>query len=129
MFEFIDGSDRIGRQNFGCILVGEVIAPLDRIVHVPFPRIRLLISQSSPDASLGGPGMRPGGKDLGDQGYVQSSATSSAALKPARPDPTITTSCLNFTCSSPRLSVMLARNFGIVHSRLEGWYTHPMSPQ
>ena len=70
VFQFVNGPRGISGQNFGGILVRKVIPPFDRIVHVPFPRIRFFVSQRGGDSALGCAGVGPGGVDFADQGHI-----------------------------------------------------------
>ena len=54
VLEFDHGLDRLARQDLGRVLVNQVVAALDRVEHVPFPVVFLLIAESRADAALRG---------------------------------------------------------------------------
>mmetsp|Transcript_24906 Transcript_24906/g.38195 ORF Transcript_24906/g.38195 Transcript_24906/m.38195 type:complete len:163 (+) Transcript_24906:756-1244(+) len=50
------------------ILIAQPIAPLDSIVHVPSPIVRLHVPKGGVDATLGGNGVGPSGEQFGHTG-------------------------------------------------------------
>ena len=70
MLELDDRLHRFAAHHFGGILVNEVIAALDRVVHVPLPMVFLHVAESGADATLGGAGVGAGGVELAQHGDV-----------------------------------------------------------
>ena len=60
-----DRLDRLARQDLGRVLVDQVVAALDRVVHVPLPVVLLLVAEGGADAALGGAGVGAGRVQLG----------------------------------------------------------------
>src|SRR5579859_2140104 len=58
MFKLIDGIDSFARQDLCRGLVYQVVAPLDGIVHVPFPVVFFLVAQRGCDTPLRCAGVR-----------------------------------------------------------------------
>ena len=71
VLEFVDGLDRFARQDLGRVLIHQVVAALDRVVHVPFPVVFFHVAERRGDAALGGAGVRAGGVHLGDDRDVR----------------------------------------------------------
>ena len=61
-------------QDLGGVLVDQVVAALDRVVHVPFPVVLFQVAQRRADATLGGAGVRPGRVELGQDGRADARA-------------------------------------------------------
>ena len=70
VLQFIDCLDGFARHDFGGILVDQVVAALDRVEHVPFPKVLLGIAQRCADASLGCPSVGTGGIELAEYGHA-----------------------------------------------------------
>ena len=70
----IDRLDRLARQDLGRVLVDEVVAALDGVVHVPLPVVLFLVAQRGADAALGRAGVRPRGVELGQHGRLDAVA-------------------------------------------------------
>jgi hypothetical protein len=66
VLKFEDGIDGFRCQDFGGILIHEVVATFDGVEHVPFPVIFLGVSQCGTDPALGRSGMRARGIELAD---------------------------------------------------------------
>jgi hypothetical protein len=71
VFQLVNRTKGILGQHLGCILVGEKVSALDGVIHVPFPRIRLLVPQRRGNAALGRARMRPCGIHLADEGHIR----------------------------------------------------------
>ena len=71
VFEFIDNSGSCLDIFLDRILIVEKITAFDGIVHMLFPAIRLRISKRSCNSTLGCPGMRTGGINLGQHGDIE----------------------------------------------------------
>ena len=65
VLELDDRLDRLARQDVGRVLVDEVVAALDRVVHVPLGVVFFLVAERGADAALGGAGVRAGRVQLG----------------------------------------------------------------
>ena len=59
------GLDRLAGQDLGRILVDQVVAALDRVVHVPLGVVFLDVAERGADAALGGAGVRSSRVELG----------------------------------------------------------------
>jgi len=57
--------DRFLGQDLRRILVDQVVAAFDGVVHVPFPVVFLLVAKGGADAALGRPGVGPRRVQLG----------------------------------------------------------------
>ena len=66
VLELDDGVDRVAAHHLGRVLVDQVVPALDRVEPVPLPVVLLDVGQGGAHASLGGPGVRPGGIELAD---------------------------------------------------------------
>ena len=75
-------------QDLHHVLVGEVVAPLHRVVHVPLPPVLLLVPQGGRDPPLGGPGVAPHSVDLAHNGDIAGlrSLQGSGEPRDTRPD-------------------------------------------
>ena len=58
--------DRFAGQNFGRVLVDEIVATLDGVEHVPFPVVFFGVAEGGADAALGGAGVRARRVELAD---------------------------------------------------------------
>ena len=65
-----DGVDRLARQHLGGVLVGQVIATLDGVEHVPFPVVLFEVAEGRADAPLRRAGVRARRVELGDHRHV-----------------------------------------------------------
>ncbi len=65
VLELDDGLDSLVRQDLGRVLVDQVVATLDRVVHVPLGVVFLLVPECGADAALGGAGVGAGRVQLG----------------------------------------------------------------
>ena len=72
MLEFVDRRRRVAHHVFDRILVAEPVRPLDGVVHVPAPVVRMHVAERRRDAALRRYRMRAGRKHLGDAGGAQS---------------------------------------------------------
>jgi hypothetical protein len=70
MLQLDDRVDRLARQHLRRILIGQIVATLNSVEHVPFPVIFLGVAERGADAALGRPGVRPGGVQLRDDGDI-----------------------------------------------------------
>ena len=68
VLEPVNRLDRVARQDLGRVLVGEVVAALDRVEHVPEPVVRLLVPERGADAALRRAGVRADRDELADDG-------------------------------------------------------------
>ena len=71
VLQLVDRRRRVPDQVFNGVLVAQPVRPLDGVVHVPAPVILAHVAEAGGDAALGGHGVRPGRKDLGDAGGLQ----------------------------------------------------------
>ena len=69
VLKLVDRLDHVFGKNLGGVLVGQVIAPFDGVVHVPFPVVFLDIAERRADAALRRAGVRAGRVELGDAGH------------------------------------------------------------
>ena len=93
VLELDDGLDRLAGQDLGRVLVDEVVAALDRVVHVPLGVVLLQVAERGADAALGGAGVGASRIQLGQHRRLDAAfASSSAAHSPAPPAPTMTAS-------------------------------------
>jgi hypothetical protein len=72
VLEFVDRLGRVAHHVFDGILVAEPVRPLDGVVHVPAPVVRMHVAERGGNAALGRNGVRAGRKHLGDAGGAQS---------------------------------------------------------
>ena len=73
VLHLVDDVDRLLAHDLHRVLVGEVVAPLDRVERVLFPRVVPavgVVAQGGVDAALGRDGVGPDGMHLGDEGDV-----------------------------------------------------------
>ena len=70
VLEFEHGVDRLAGEDFGRVLIDEVVAALDGVEHVPLPVVFLDVAEGGADAALGGAGVRAGRIELADDGDV-----------------------------------------------------------
>ena len=66
-----DRVDRFPRHDFDRILISEIITSFDCVEHVPFPAVRLHVSQCSTDAALRRAGVSPGGIEFAHNGNAR----------------------------------------------------------
>ena len=71
MLQLIDGFGRVAHHIFDGILVAEPVRPLDGVVHVPAPVVRMHVAERCRDAALRGYRMGARRKYLGDAGGAQ----------------------------------------------------------
>ena len=71
MFELVDGLGRVAHHVFDGVLVAEPVRPLDGVVHVPAPVVRMHVAERRRNAALRGDRMRAGREHLGDAGGAQ----------------------------------------------------------
>ena len=57
VLELDDRLDRLARQDLGRVLVDQVVATLDRVVHVPLGVVFLEVAERCADAALSGAGV------------------------------------------------------------------------
>ncbi len=72
MLQFVDGFGSLAHHVFDRILIAEPVRPLDGVVHMPAPVVRMHVAERRRDAALRGYGMRARRKYLGDAGGAQS---------------------------------------------------------
>ena len=72
MFQLVDRLGRVAHHVFDGVLIAEPVRPLDGVVHVPAPVVRMHVAERRRDAALCGYRMRAGRKYLGDAGGAQS---------------------------------------------------------
>ncbi len=65
VLELDDRLDRLAGQDLGRVLVDQVVAALDRVVHVPLGVVFLDVAERGADAALGGAGVRSSRIELG----------------------------------------------------------------
>jgi len=70
MLQLDHGADGFLGQHAHRVLVGEVVAALDRVEGVPLPVILFHVAQRRADAALGRPGMAAGGVELADDRHL-----------------------------------------------------------
>ncbi len=71
MLELVDGFRRVTHHVFDRVLVAEPVRPLDGVVHVPAPVVRMHVAERSRNAALRCNRMRAGRKHFGDAGGAQ----------------------------------------------------------
>ena len=57
VLELVDGLHRLAAQDLHGVLVGEIVAALHRVKHVPFPVVLFHVAERGADASLGRAGV------------------------------------------------------------------------
>ena len=62
--------DRLAGEDFGGVLVDEVVAALDGVEHVPLPVVFFDVAEGGADAALGGAGVGARRVELADDGDV-----------------------------------------------------------
>ena len=72
VFEFHYRGNRLTAHVLDGVLVAQPVGALDGVVHVPRPVVLPHVSQRRAHPSLGGHGVAPGGKELGDARGAQS---------------------------------------------------------
>ncbi len=70
VLQLINSSRGIFSQNFDGILITQIVAALDRVKHVPFPIILLLVTQGSTNPPLCSPGMGTGSEYLAQDSHI-----------------------------------------------------------
>ncbi len=80
-----DPLDGLLGQDLRRVLVGQVVAALDRVVHVPLPVVLLLVAQGRAHATLGGAGMGAGGIELAEDGRAHAGPRQFQGRPQARP--------------------------------------------
>jgi len=71
MFELVDGFRRVAHHVFDGVLVAEPVRPLDGVVHVPAPVVRVHVAERRGNAALRSYRMRAGRKHFCDAGGAQ----------------------------------------------------------
>ena len=71
MLQLVDGFGRVAHHVFDGVLVAEPVRPLDGVVHVPAPVVRMHVAERSGNAALRRDRVRAGRKHLGDAGGAQ----------------------------------------------------------
>ena len=71
VLELVDGLGRVAHHVFDRVLVAEPVRPLDGVVHVPAPVVRMHVAEGGRNAALCCNRMRAGRKHLGDAGGAQ----------------------------------------------------------
>ena len=71
MLQFVDGFGCLAHHIFDRILVAEPVRPLDGVVHVPAPVVRMHVAERSGDAALRRHRVRTGRKHFCDAGGVK----------------------------------------------------------
>ena len=71
VFELVDGFRRVAHHVFDRVLVAEPVRPLDGVVHVPAPVVRMHVAERSRNAALRRNRMRAGREHFGDAGGAQ----------------------------------------------------------
>ena len=72
MLELIHHFARLAAHEFDRVLVAEIIRAFDGVVHMPVPVVFGDISERRGNAALRGNGVRTGGENLGQHGYLES---------------------------------------------------------
>ncbi len=72
MLELDDDLGRLATHVLDGVLVTEPVGALDGVVHVPVPMVFLGIPERGGNTALGGHGVRTGGKDLRQDGRLES---------------------------------------------------------
>ena len=72
VLEFHDGPRSFATKELDGILITEPVGTLDCVVHVPEPGIFAHVPERCTHPALCGNGVRPGRKDLGKDGRLQS---------------------------------------------------------
>ncbi len=71
MFQLVNGFRCVAHHIFDGVLIAEPVRPLDGVVHMPAPIVRMHVAERRGDAALGGYRMRARRKYLGDTGGAQ----------------------------------------------------------
>ena len=71
VLELVNGFGRVADHVFDGILVAEPVRPLDGVVHVPAPVVRMHVAERGRDAALGCDRVRAGRKHFCDAGGAQ----------------------------------------------------------
>ena len=71
MLELVDGFGRVAHHVFDGVLVAEPVRPLDGVVHVPAPVVRMHVAERRRNAALRRHRMRAGRKHFCDAGGAQ----------------------------------------------------------
>ena len=71
MLELVDGFRRVAHHVFDGVLVAEPVRPLDGVVHVPAPVVRMHVAERGRNAALRRHRVRAGRKHLCDAGGAQ----------------------------------------------------------
>ena len=71
VLELVDRFGRVAHHVFDGVLVAEPVRPLDGVVHVPAPVVRVHVAERRRNAALRGDRMRAGRKHLCDAGGAQ----------------------------------------------------------
>ena len=71
MLQLVDRVGRVAHHVFDRVLVAEPVRPLDGVVHVPAPVVRMHVAERGGDAALCRDRVRAGRKHLGDAGGAQ----------------------------------------------------------
>ncbi len=72
VFELEHRVDGFAREHFSRVLVDQVIAALDGIVHIPFPAVLFHVSERRGHSALRRPGVGTGRIEFRDHRYVRS---------------------------------------------------------
>ena len=70
VLEAVDRLDRIAGEDLGGVLVGEVVAALDRVEHVPFPMVLFHIAERGANPALRRPRVRARGVKLAQHRHI-----------------------------------------------------------
>ncbi len=71
MLELVDRVGRVAHHVFDRVLVAEPVRPLDGVVHVPAPVVRMHVAERGRNAALCRDRVRAGRENLGDAGGAQ----------------------------------------------------------
>ena len=66
VLELVNRFDGFAAKDFDRVLVGQIVAALDRVKHVPFPVVFFEVAKRGADAALRGAGMGTDGIEFGD---------------------------------------------------------------
>jgi hypothetical protein len=70
MLEFDDGVDRLAGEDFGRVLIDEVVAALHGVEHMPDPVVLLDVPEGSGDPTLSSTGVRANRIQFADDGHI-----------------------------------------------------------
>ena len=70
VLQVVDRLDGLAAHDLDGVLVGQVVAALDGVEHVPLPVVLLEVAERRADAALGGAGVRAGRVELAEDGDV-----------------------------------------------------------